>query len=125
MYKIKGLYEQPEEYDGFRVFIDKFWPEGLSRDETKVDLWLKEIGPTKNIDEWPEDDPERFDKFKEEYRNELRKKKTLIKIIRDAKQENKIVTLLHSSNDPNQNSAAVLSDKLNGYRTIVHSSRSS
>ncbi len=97
-------------------------PEGLSREDAKVDLWLKEIAPTKDIEEWPEDDPTRFDKFKKEYLDELRKKKTLIKIIRDTEKEKCTVTILYSAHDPEQNAAAVLRDKLSGYKTIGQSS---
>lgn len=122
MFKIKRVYELPEEEDGFRLLIDKSWPEGLSKEDVKVDLWLKEIAPTKDIDEWSEDDSARFDEFKEKYRGELRKKKTLIKIIRDTEKEKGTVTFLYAASDPEHNAAAVLRDKLSGYRTIGQSS---
>lgn len=122
MFKIKRIFVAPEEEDGFRLFIDKYWPEGISEDEAKVDLWLKEIAPDKDITEWPEDDPERFAKFKEEYRNKLRRTKTLIKIIRDTEKEKGTITILYSAQDPEQNAAAVLMDKLSGYKTIGQSS---
>ncbi len=122
MFKIKRIYEPPEEEDGFRLLIDKSWPEDLSKEETKVDLWLKEIAPDKDIDEWSEDDPDRFDKFKEEYRDRLRRKKTLIKIIRDTEKEKGTITILYSARDPEYNAAAVLRDKLKGYKTIGQSS---
>lgn len=118
MLKIKRIYEVPEESDGFRILIDGFWPEGLSKAEAKVDLWLKEIAPTKDIDEWAEDDHKHFDEFKEKYRDKLRKKKTLIKIIRDTEKEKRTVTLLYSTPNPEHNTAAVLKEKLDGYRTI-------
>lgn len=122
MLKIKRIDENPDKEDGFRIFIDKSWPEGLSREEAKVDLCLKEIAPTKDIDEWPENNPARFEEFKEKYRDELRKKKTLIQIIRDNEKEKGTVTFLYSTSDPEHNAAAVLRDKLNGYRTIGQSS---
>ena len=122
MLKIKRIDETPEEEDGFRILIDKSLPEGLSREDAKVDLWLKEIAPTKDIEEWPEDDPARFDKFKEEYRDELQKKKTLIKIIRNTEKEKLTVTFLYSAQDSEHNAAAVLRDKLSGYKTIGQSS---
>lgn len=118
MFKIKSVYEPPEEEDGFRLLIDKIWPEGISKEEAKVDLWLKEIAPEKDIKEWSKDDSARFDKFKEEYRNKLRKKKTLIKIIRDNEKEKGTVTLLYSDEDPEHNAAAILMDKLKGYKII-------
>lgn len=122
MFKIKKIYELPKEEDGFRLLIDKSWPEGLSEEDAKVDLWLKEIAPDKDIDEWPEDDSARFDKFKEEYRNKLRRTKTLIKIIRDTEKEKGAVTILYSADDPEHNAAVVLRDKLKGYKTIGQSS---
>lgn len=122
MLKIKGIYELPDEEDGFRVLIDKFWPDGISRENSKVDLWLKEIAPTKDIEEWPEDDPTRFDEFKQKYRDELRKKKTLIKIIRDKEKERGTITFLYSTDNHEHNAAAVLRDKLSGYKTLVSSS---
>ncbi|HII84001.1 MAG TPA: DUF488 family protein [Methanobacterium subterraneum] len=45
MLKIKGIYQLPEEEDGFRILIDESWPENLSREEAQVDLWLKDISP--------------------------------------------------------------------------------
>lgn len=122
MLKIKGIYELPDEEDGFRVLIDKSWPEEISREDAKVDLWLKEIAPTKDIEEWPDDDPARFDEFKQKYRDELRKKKTLIKIIRDKEKERGTVTILYSSENHEHNAAAVLRDKLKGYKNLVSSS---
>ncbi len=121
MFKIKRIYEPPEEEDGFRLLIDKSWPEDVSEEDAKVDLWLKEIAPDKDIDEWPEDDLDRFDKFKEEYRNKLRRTKTLIKIIRDTEKEKGTITFLYSAQDPECNAAAVLRDKLEGYKTIGQS----
>lgn len=118
MFKIKSIYEPLEEKDGFRIFVEKSWPEDLSREDTKVDLWLKEIAPTKNIDEWPEEVLNIFDEFKKKYRGELQKKKTLLTLIRKMEKENGTVTLLYSTSDPEHNGAAVLRDKLSGYGVI-------
>ncbi|MDE2238249.1 MAG: DUF488 family protein, partial [Elusimicrobia bacterium] len=43
MLKIKRVYDDPGPSDGFRVLIDRLWPRGLSKDNAKVALWLKEI----------------------------------------------------------------------------------
>jgi len=118
MFKIKNIYEPPEEGDGFRILVDKSWPSDLSGEDTKVDLWLKEIAPSKDMDEWPEEVLDIFERFKENYRNELRKKKTIIALIKKMEKENGTVTLLYSGNDPKCNAAAVLGDELRGYRVI-------
>ncbi len=118
MFKIKSIYEPSGEKDGYRILVDKTWPEGLSKEDAKVDLWLKEIAPTKDMDKWVTENSVDFEEFKKEYREELRKKKTLISIIRNFEKENGNVTLLYSEVDPECNCAAVLRDKLNGYRTV-------
>jgi Uncharacterized conserved protein len=118
MFKIKNVYEPSGKKDGYRILIDKLWPEGLSKEDAKVDLWLKEIGPTNDIDKCITEDSVDFEWFKEKYRRELRKKKTLISIIRKIEEENGTVTLLYSASDHDCNCAAVLRDKLNGYKTL-------
>jgi len=93
MLKIKGINEPPQEEDGFRILIDEFWPEGLSKKEAKVDLWLKKITTTDN---WPEYDPLYYEEIEARDRDELRKK-AIIKIIRDNEKEKGTVTFLCST----------------------------
>ncbi len=97
MLRIKRIYELPIEEDGFRILIDESWPKGLSKEEAKVDLWLKEISPTKNLYEWPEENSIQFDEFKAEYKDQLQNKNNLIKIIRDTEKEKGTVTFLYST----------------------------
>ena len=118
MFKIKSIYEPADEEDGFRIMVNKFWPEELSWEDTEIDLWLKEIAPTRDVDKWITENSVDCEGFKEEYRRELRKKKTLISIIRNFEKENGTVTLLYSEPDPECNGAVVLKDKLKGYRTV-------
>ena len=121
MFNIKSIYEPPGKKDGYRILVDKTWPEGLSKEDAKVDLWLKEIAPTKDMNKWITENSVDCGGFKKEYREELRKKKTLISIIRNFEKENGTVTFLYSEPDPECNCAAVLRDKLNGYRTVGRS----
>lgn len=121
MFKIKSIYKLPGKKDGYRTLVDKFWPENLSKEDTKVDLWLKEIAPAQNIDKWIIEDSVDFDDFKKEYMDELRSKNTLITIIKKIEKENGKVTLLYSARDPEHNCATVLRDKLNGYKTVSRS----
>jgi len=121
MFKIKSIYEPSGEKEGYRILVDKKWPEGLSKEDAKVDLWLKEIAPTKDVNKWITENSIDCEGFKKEYRGELRKKKTLISIIRNFEKEKGNVTLLYSESDPECNCAAVLRDNLNGYRTIGRS----
>lgn len=121
MFKVKSIYEPSGKKDGYRILVSKSWPAGLSSDEINVNLWLKEIAPARDIDEWIVEDSVNCADFKKEYRRELRKKKGLIAILRKIEKEKGIVTLLHSARDPECNCAAVLRDKLNGYRIVSRS----
>jgi len=46
MIKIKRIYEKSEKNDGFRILIDILWPRGLSKENARIDLWLKEAAPS-------------------------------------------------------------------------------
>ena len=40
--KTKNIYDPVESADGYRVFVMRFWPRGVSKD--KIDYWEKELG---------------------------------------------------------------------------------
>lgn len=97
MLRIKGINELPSEEDGFRILIDELWPEGLSKEEAKVDLWLQEITTPPPFDQPPEEDSTYFEKVETEYSDNFQKKKNLIKMIRDTEKEKGTVTFLYST----------------------------
>lgn len=36
--KVKRIYDEYEESDGFRILVDRLWPRGLKKEEAKIDL---------------------------------------------------------------------------------------
>jgi uncharacterized protein YeaO (DUF488 family) len=66
MLKVKRVYDQPQKEDGFRILVDRLWPRGLSKDEAKVDLWLKEIAPSDKLRKWFSHDPKKWGRFQKE-----------------------------------------------------------
>ena len=52
MIKIKRIYEDYSETDGFRILIDRLWPRGISKERAKIDLWIKEIAPSNDLRKW-------------------------------------------------------------------------
>ncbi len=96
MLRLKSVNELPQEEDGFRILIDEFWPDGLSPEEGKVDLWLKEIRPPTDFDEWREEDSGYFENVQGETPDEIMRKKNLIKFIRATEEEKGTVTFLYS-----------------------------
>jgi uncharacterized protein YeaO (DUF488 family) len=90
--KIKRVYEKYDVDDGFRILIDRLWPRGLSKEEAKIDLWMKEIAPSDNLRKWFAHDPKKWEEFVKKYEEELRKNENLNKLIKII-QEKKNVTL--------------------------------
>ncbi|KAF5066579.1 hypothetical protein DSECCO2_262480 [anaerobic digester metagenome] len=95
MLKIKGIYQLPEEEDGFRILIDESWPENLSREEAQVDLWLKDVSPP-DPDQLYEGDLMGSADVRGENPGELWRR-TAIKLIRDTEKEKGTVTFVCST----------------------------
>lgn len=65
------VYDAPGPEDGTRVLVDRLWPRGLSKDKAHVDLWLKDIAPSKELRGWYGHDPAKHEEFVRRYRAEL------------------------------------------------------
>jgi uncharacterized protein YeaO (DUF488 family) len=111
MVNIKRIYDEPAGSDGYRVLVDRLWPRGVSKENAKLDEWLKEVGPSDELRKWFNHDPAKFDEFKERYQTELRSNpafEDLQKIV----QAHEHVTLLYSAHDNEHNQAVVLQSLL-------------
>lgn len=108
---IKRIYDSPSKDDGYRILVDRIWPRGVSKENSKLDEWNKDIAPSGKLRKWFDHDPEKFDEFAKKYRKELDdKKEDLTKILEITK--NKKVTLLYGAKDTEHNQAVVLQNAL-------------
>ena len=71
--RIKRAYEKPDGEDGTRILVDRLWPRGLTKENTKVDLWLKDIAPSTELRKWFAHDPSKWAEFRSRYREELKR----------------------------------------------------
>ncbi|WEV42490.1 DUF488 domain-containing protein [Bifidobacterium sp. ESL0682] len=109
---LKRMYEAAEDSDGYRVLVDRLWPRGISKVNAKLDLWLKEIGPTTELRQWFGHDPVKFDEFADKYRKELDGNADVVgKLVAICREQPK-VTLLYGAKDAEHNQAVVLRDYL-------------
>jgi uncharacterized protein YeaO (DUF488 family) len=69
--RVKRVYAPAAEDDGVRVLVDGLWPRGLTKAAAAVDLWLKDIGPSRALRRWFNRDPNRWAEFKRRYAEEL------------------------------------------------------
>lgn len=111
-YKLKRAYEPASPDDGFRVYIDRLWPRGLSHETFHYDLWDKDIAPSTELREWFHADPEnRWLEFEEKYKTELKEMPAFVKLQKFLETK-PVVTLLYSSHDEQHNNAVVVYDLL-------------
>ena len=50
--QVKRIYDEAQKKDGMRILVDRIWPRGVSKEDAKIDEWVKEVGPTKELREW-------------------------------------------------------------------------
>lgn len=107
--RLKRIYDDISDDDGFRILVDRLWPRGVRKSEAAIDLWVKEIAPTTELRKWFDHDPEKWDDFKELYEKELEaKKEQIIKMLGQVP-DNRL-TLIYSARDRNHNQAVVLKE---------------
>ncbi len=108
MIKIKRIYDNPANEDGFRILVDRLWPRGISKEKAKIDLWLKDIAPSDQLRKWFAHDPVKWTEFVRKYFKELDKKKDFIDRI--PRKSKKVITLLYAAKDSQYNNAQALKD---------------
>lgn len=109
---IKRAYEPASPDDGFRIYIDRLWPRGLSHETFHYDWWDKEIAPSTGLREWFHANPQtEWTEFEKRYRQVLLSNPALANL-KEAINGKSKVTLLYSSHDEAHNNAVVLRDVL-------------
>lgn len=110
--KLKRAYDPEASTDGFRIYIDRLWPRGLSHETFHYDLWEKQIAPSTELSEWFHADPDgRWDEFKTRYSAEL-SGSAEFKKLKELIATKPVVTLLYSSHDTEHNNAVVVKEAL-------------
>lgn len=96
MVKTKSVYSEPDEKDGVRVLVTRYWPRGVRKEAQ--DLWIRDLGPEAAlIKKWKAGDIEwaEFTRaYKEEFKRDARKRELLSELKSIVKTAKKDVTLL-------------------------------
>ena len=111
MVGIKRIYEPPVPEDGKRILVDRLWPRGLSKDEARLDEWLKEVAPSDELRRWFGHDPAKWEEFRRRYRQELKTQGEILERLRNEARKG-TVTLLFAAKDEERNNAVVLKEML-------------
>ncbi len=106
MIEAARVYDVHEE-GGFRVLVDRLWPRGLRKENVKLDLWLKEIGPSNDLRKWFGHDPKKWDDFRKRYFGELDQKGELVDQIVTKAREGDVVLLFGAKDEEHNNAVAL------------------
>jgi len=71
MINTKRIYEKAEPRDGVRILVDRLWPRGLSKEQAKLDEWLRGVAPSNELRRWFSHKTDKWEEFKKRYREEL------------------------------------------------------
>ncbi|HET6527870.1 MAG TPA: DUF488 domain-containing protein [Balneolaceae bacterium] len=112
MIQLKRAYDDLSDHDGCRVLVDRIWPRGVSKEKLQLDEWLKEIAPTKELRQWFDHDPEKFDEFKKRYKKELEDHQEQVEKLISLAENNDELTLIFAAKDEEHNNAVVLKEYL-------------
>jgi uncharacterized protein YeaO (DUF488 family) len=108
-FKIKRVYELPDQQDGRRILVDRLWPRGLTKEKARIDLWLKDIAPSTELRKWFGHNPDRWEEFKERYLAELKGNREQIQLLKQ-ELDTGIVTLVYGAKDEEHNQAVVIQE---------------
>lgn len=105
--KLKRVYEEPDEKDGYRILVDRLWPRGLTKEKAALDLWLKNIAPTTELRKWFNHDPEKWKEFQKKYLKEVKENNEAVSTLKEHLKKG-TVTFLYAAKDEIHNEALVL-----------------
>ncbi len=112
--KLKRAYDDATKNDGKRILVDRVWPRGVSKEDASLYEWLKDIGPSKDLRQWFDHDPDKFAEFTKKYHIELQsgQQKASYDKLKEIQKEYNTITLVYASKDEEHNQAQVLKSML-------------
>lgn len=111
---VKRVYDPPSPRDGCRVLVDRLWPRGLKKEDAALDLWAKDVGPSRELRQWFGHEPTRWEGFRHRYAGELDAMPDAWHALAEKARRGR-VTLLFGARDEEHNNAVALKAYLETY----------
>ncbi len=112
--KVVRVYDLTDDTEGYRILVDRMWPRGLRKEALRLDVWAKDISPSKELRQWFGHVKERFDAFEDAYRTELSgnsKAENFVSVVRKNLKDRDVL-LLYAARDFDCNHAIILREWL-------------
>ncbi len=106
--QLKRIYDTPSPEDGKRIFVDRLWARGLTKEKAALDAWEKELAPSAELRKWYGHDPALFEQFSQQYREELDANPAAAEFAKKLAHYDGTVTLLYGAKDAEHCNAVVL-----------------
>lgn len=111
--RLKRIYDAPSPTDGRRVLVERLWPRGVTKEQARVDLWLRDLAPSPALRKWYGHAPARWESFRKRYHAELAGQAEVLDRVREMAAAEP-VTFLFASREEHRNSAVALLAFLEG-----------
>jgi len=112
MIEVRRVYDPQEAGEKYKVFVDRLWPRGISKEKAGWNEWMKEISPSNELRKWYNHDPVKWMEFRKLYRMELADRQNELNRLKLLEKEYGTITLLYSSKEEKYNNAVALRDFL-------------
>lgn len=114
--QLRRIYDVPMRDDGIRVLVDRLWPRGVNKGRAQLDEWCKDIAPSPELRGWYHHDPQLFGEFSRRYIAELGNpvRAATLTHLKELVRQQKSLTLLTATKNPEISEAAVLMKLLTG-----------
>jgi uncharacterized protein YeaO (DUF488 family) len=121
--KLKRAYDKPSLSDGERVLVDRLWPRGISKEEARIDHWLRNLAPSDELRKWYHSS-DNWIVFKKRYFRELCTPEASADLgkLYELMDNQAPVTLIYSSKNTERNNAVALKELLDGMKKPPSSS---
>lgn len=107
--RIKRVYDAPAPDDGVRVLVDALGPRGVSRAQSALDDWARDLAPSAELCRWFAHDPSRFQEFRARYRSQVVSRELALERLRRWAAAGTL-TLVYATGDRQYNDARVLAE---------------
>jgi uncharacterized protein YeaO (DUF488 family) len=106
---IKRVYDKRITTKDYFILVDRLWPRGIRKQDSNIDLWIKDIAPSNSLRKWFNHEPSKWNEFESRYYKELDSidRSSILEIL-DKIKEVKSITLVYAAKDEKYNNAVAL-----------------